>query len=130
MNISLAAARSGLPAKTIRYYEDIGLLRPSRAVNGYRRYEEADIHKLRFLQRARGLGFSIGECRRLLSLYEDPDRASADVKALAQAHLDDIDRKLAELRSLHDTLARLIEACHGDHLPDCPILDDLAGESP
>jgi len=126
MNIGTASKHSGLPAKTIRYYEDIGLLRAERRDNGYRIYDEADIHKLRFLQRARGLGFSVEDCRQLLSLYESRNRASSDVKALAQGRLDEIDRKLAELQSLRDTLAHLILACRGDDRPDCPILDDLA----
>ena len=126
MNIGAASKQSGLPAKTIRYYEDIGLLRAGRRENGYRVYEESDIHKLRFLQRARGLGFSVEDCRQLLSLYENRNRASSDVKALAQARLDEMDRKLAELQSLRDSLGHLIEACRGDDRPDCPILNDLA----
>ena len=129
MNIGQVERHSGLPAKTIRYYEDIGLIRPERKTNGYRRFNEQDIHKLRFLQRARSLGFTIGECRMLLSLYEDADRASADVKAIALGHLAGIDRKIAELQSLRSALGDLIEACHGDHRPDCPILDDLAGNT-
>ncbi len=127
MNIGEAEKQSGLPAKTIRYYEEIGLLRPERAANGYRDYAEQDLHQLRFLQRARGLGFSVNDCRMLLSLYQDTDRASADVKAIAEAHLTEIDRKLAELQTLRAALTTLVDACHGDDLPDCPILDDLAG---
>jgi len=127
MNIGEAATRSGLPAKTIRYYEDIGLVHASRRENGYRDYGERDVHKLGFLSRARRLGFSIAHCRQLLSLYEDQDRASADVKALAQKHLDEIDAKLEELRGLRATLADLVQSCHGDNRPDCPILDDLSG---
>lgn len=127
MNIGSAAQRSGLPPKTIRYYEDIGLVRPARRANGYRDYDDSDVHKLRFLQRSRNLGFSIEECRQLLSLYEDKHRASADVKALAQARIDDIDAKISELQGLRATLARLIASCHGDDRPDCPILEDLAG---
>ncbi len=127
MNIGQVERHSGLPAKTIRYYEEIGLIRPERKTNGYRRFNEQDIHKLRFLQRARSLGFTISECRMLLSLYENADRASADVKAIALGHLAGIDRKIAELQSLRSALGDLIEACHGDHRPDCPILDDLAG---
>tara|TARA_R110002167_G_scaffold58377_14_gene165469 strand:+ start:83 stop:481 length:399 start_codon:yes stop_codon:yes gene_type:complete len=128
MNIGEAAALSGLPPKTIRYYEDIGLLRPARAANGYRDYERTDTHKLAFLARARSLGFSIEECRTLLSLYDDKDRASADVKRIAESHLQDIDRKIAELQSMRHTLAHLVEGCEGDHRPDCPILDELAGK--
>ncbi len=127
MNIGEVERLAGLPAKTIRYYEEIGLIRPRREANGYRRFAETDLHKLRFLQRARGLGFSIEDCRALLSLYEDESRASGDVKAIASGHLERIDAKIAELRSLRRVLASLIETCHGDHRPDCPILDDLAG---
>ncbi|RWK95517.1 MerR family DNA-binding protein, partial [Mesorhizobium sp.] len=104
MNIGTAAEKSGLPPKTIRYYEDIGLLRPDRADNGYRDYSTADVHRLRFLQRSRSLGFSVEECRQLLSLYRDKERESADVKAIAEAKLAEIDRKLAELAGLRDML--------------------------
>ena len=127
MNIGDVAERSGLPSKTIRYYEDIGLIRPSRGRNGYREFDDTDVHKLTFLARARSLGFSIEDCRMLLGLYESHDRASADVKKVAQEHLKRMDRKISELRSLRTTLARLIEKCHGDDRPDCPILDDLSG---
>ena len=127
MNIGAAERASGLPTKTIRYYEEIGLLVPSRRENGYRDYAEADVHKLAFLQRARGLGFSIGDCRALLSLYDDRHRASADVKALAESHLRRIEAKLVELEGLRGVLTHLVRACHGDARPDCPILDDLAG---
>ncbi len=129
MNIGEAERRCGLPAKTIRYYEEIGLVRPDRRSNGYRNYHAEDLHKLRFLQRARSLGFSVSECRALLSLYEEKNRASADVKAIAQRHLGRIERKITELQSLQRALNALIEACHGDHRPDCPILDDLARET-
>lgn len=127
MNIGEAERASGLPAKTIRYYEDVGLVTPERQTNGYRQYDALDLHKLRFLQRARGLGFSVEDCRALLALYDDKDRASADVKAIAEAHLTRIDQKLAELQTLRDALTTLVHACHGDHRPDCPIIDDLAG---
>jgi MerR family copper efflux transcriptional regulator len=127
MNIGDVAERSGLPPKTIRYYEDIGLIRPDRGPNGYRAFGEADLHRLAFLGRARSLGFSIEECRALLALWADDTRASADVKAMAEAHLTEIDRKIAELRSLRATLAHLVHRCHGDDRPDCPILADLAG---
>ena len=126
MNVGEAANLCGLPSKTIRYYEDIGLVVPNRQPNGYRDYGEADICKLQFIQRSRSLGFSIDDCRSLLSLYEDTSRASADVKAIAQARLADIRRKIDELESLHATLSNLVNACHGDHRPDCPILEDLA----
>ena len=129
MKIADVAQASGLSAKTIRYYEDIGLVHPMRSENGYRAFVETDVHKLRFLARARSLGFSIEECRTLLSLYEDRARASADVKALAEAHLCRIDHKIAELEGLRGTLRHLVAQCHGDERPECPILDDLAGPS-
>ena len=128
MNIGNVALRSGLPAKTIRYYEEIGLIRPRRSANGYRDFDETDLHKLAFLGRARALGFSIEDCRTLLGLYEDESRASAQVKALAEDHLRAIDEKIAQLKSMRETLAHLVEACHGDDRPDCPILSDLAGQ--
>lgn len=126
MNIGDVSRLSGLPAKTIRYYEDIGLVQPLRSGNGYRAFRQSDLHKLAFLGRARSMGFSIEDCRSLLQLYEDGNRASADVKGIASEHLDRIDRKLAELAEMRRTLAHLIEACAGDHRPDCPILADLA----
>ena len=128
MNIGEAAERCGLPAKTIRYYEDIGLVMPSgRKANGYRDYDEQDLNLLKFVQRARSLGFTVEECRELLDLYRDRSRASADVKAIAQSRIADIRRKIDELQSMEATLAELVEHCHGDARPDCPILDDLAG---
>ncbi|TDI56652.1 MAG: Cu(I)-responsive transcriptional regulator [Alphaproteobacteria bacterium] len=129
MNIGQAALASGLPAKTIRYYEEIGLVEPARRGNGYRAYSGAHLHNLRFLARARSLGFSIQECRRLLSLYDDGNRASADVKLLAQAHIASIEEKITQLEGMKATLTGLVAACHGDDRPDCPILDDLAGET-
>ena len=128
MNIKDVAARAGLPAKTIRYYEEIGLIRPLRAANGYRAFRESDLHKLAFLARARGLGFSIEECRALMALYEDRARASSDVKALAEAHLTRIADKIAELRAMEATLGALVRACAGDARPDCPILTGIAGK--
>ncbi|MFP3543565.1 Cu(I)-responsive transcriptional regulator [Rhizobium sp. SIMBA_035] len=126
MNIGEASDRSGLPAKTIRYYEDIGLVRPERGGNGYRDYDLSDVHKLRFLQRSRGLGFSVEECRQLLALYEDKSRASADVKDIAQGKLTEIDQKIREMMELRRTLEHLVHACHGNDRPDCPILDGLS----
>ena len=126
MNIGDVAALSGLPPKTIRYYEDIGLVRPARGANGYRRFRESDAHKLAFLGRARALGFSIEDCRSLLRLYEDTERESAEVKRIAEDHLARIDRKIAELSEMRATLAHLVRACAGDPRPDCPILADLA----
>lgn len=129
MNIGQAAQRANLPPKTIRYYEDIALIKPDRAENGYRDYSDADVHRLRFLQRSRSLGFTIEECRTLLSLYEDKHRASADVKALARQKISEIERKMEELKSLRETLSVLVEHCHGDDRPDCPIIESLAGEN-
>ncbi|MEX0921796.1 MAG: Cu(I)-responsive transcriptional regulator [Rhodovibrionaceae bacterium] len=130
MNIGAASNQSGLPEKTIRYYEDIGLVAPARRGNGYRDYDERDVHVLKFLQRARGLGFSIEDCRSLLSLYRDRERASADVKLVAERRLSEIERKISELQSMKSTLSHLAHNCHGDTRPDCPILDDLSGQSP
>lgn len=127
MNIGEVSRASGLPAKTIRYYEDIGLMLPARSANGYREFSAQDVHKLVFLGRSRSLGFSIEECRTLLSLYEDRARASADVKAVATEHLERIAQKIEELEALKSTLQTLVARCHGDDRPDCPILDDLAG---
>ena len=126
MNISEVARRTDLPPKTIRYYEEIGLIRPARDTNGYRAFADGDVHKLAFLGRARALGFSIEDCRTLLALYEDDARASADVKRVAQDHLDRIEEKLAQLHSMRDTLTHLVHECAGDNRPDCPILQDLA----
>jgi len=128
MTIGDVARRTGLPAKTIRYYEEIGLVAPLRDDNGYRRFRESDVHKLGFLGRARSLGFSIEDCRGLLALWEDEGRASGDVRRIATAHLDRIDSKIAELSEMRATLAELIDACAGDHRPDCPILADLAAD--
>jgi Cu(I)-responsive transcriptional regulator len=126
MNIGEVAAESGLPAKTIRYYEEIGLIRPARGANGYRAFGEADARTLAFVGRARRLGFSIEECRALLALQGDRARASGDVKQVVEAHIGEIDRKIAELEAMRATLADLARRCHGDARPDCPILDDLA----
>lgn len=126
MNIGAASEKSGLPAKTIRYYEDIGLLTADRASNGYRDYAMADVHRMRFIQRSRSLGFSVEECRQLLSLYNDKERQSADVKALANTKLKEIDKKLIELNELRDTLRRLVRSCRGDNRPDCPIIEGLS----
>lgn len=129
MNIGEVAERSGIPPKTIRYYEDIGLVRPQRSGNGYRAFRETDLHKLAFLGRARALGFSIDDCRNLLGLYEDENRESAQVKAVAEEHLSAIDDKIAQLQSMRATLSHLVKSCHGDDRPDCPILSDLAGDT-
>lgn len=127
MNIGQAAKKTGLSAKMIRYYESIGLISPSgRSANGYRHFGEEDLHHLAFIKRSRDLGFSLEEVGRLLMLWQDRQRASADVKALAGVHVDELNHKIAELVSLRDTLQQLIDHCHGDHRPDCPILQDLA----
>ncbi len=126
MNIKDVSERTNLPAKTIRYYEDIGLITPARGDNGYRKFSENDLHKLAFVGRARHLGFSIEDCRNLLALWGDNGRSSADVRAIAQTHLDQIEAKLRELSEMRDTLARLVHCCAGDNRPDCPILEDLA----
>lgn len=129
MKIGEVAERSGIPLKTIRYYEDMGLVRPQRSGNGYRAFRVTDLHKLAFLGRARALGFSIEDCQTLLSLYEDESRESAQVKAVAEEHLTAIDDKIAQLQSMRETLSHLVRSCHGDHRPDCPILSDLAGNA-
>ncbi|EFL90931.1 Cu(I)-responsive transcriptional regulator [Ahrensia sp. R2A130] len=126
MNIKDAAQACGLPPKTVRYYEEIGLVTAGRAANGYRAYDERDVHSLRFVQRARSLGFTIEECRQLLSLYRDDSRASADVKALALGKIAEVETKIAELVSMKTTLSALAKSCNGDQRQDCPIIDDLA----
>lgn len=127
MNIGEAAARSGVSAKTIRYYEDIELIESAdRAANGYRSYTDEDVHTLRFVARARDLGFTVEQCRNLLALYRDKSRASADVKRIAAAHVAEIERKIDELRAMRATLMDLARRCHGDDRPDCPIIDELA----
>ncbi|WP_306047807.1 Cu(I)-responsive transcriptional regulator [Nioella sp. MMSF_3534] len=127
MNIGDVAEQSGLPPKTIRYYEDIGLVTPQRAANGYRSFRDSDLHKLTFLGHARSLGFSIEDCRALLALYEDETRASSDVKRIAQGHLARIDQKIKDLAAMRDTLSHLVRECAGDDRPDCPILQGLEG---
>ncbi|TLP42299.1 Cu(I)-responsive transcriptional regulator [Cohaesibacter sp. CAU 1516] len=129
MNIGQAASQTELPTKTIRYYEEIELVSPIRSENGYRTYSDQDIHRLTFLKRSRSLGFSIEECRVLLSLYDDKERASSDVKAIAQSKIVEIDRKITELQSLKATLGTLVDHCHGNNKPDCPILDGLSSET-
>jgi MerR family copper efflux transcriptional regulator len=126
VNIGIAAAHSALPAKTIRYYEEIGLITPGRLDNGYRDYSDVDIQLLRFVQRARSLGFSVEHCRQLLDLYRDKTRASADVRRLAAQKVTEIEEKISDLIGLRDTLSDLVDHCHGDVRPDCPILDMLS----
>ncbi|MDD3445263.1 MAG: Cu(I)-responsive transcriptional regulator [Zavarzinia sp.] len=128
MNIGDAAAASGVSAKMIRHYEKIGLLAPaSRSDSGYRRYGQADVDTLRFVRRARDLGFSLEVIGELLDLWRDRGRGSAEVKALALDHVATLEAKIAEMQAMARTLRHLAEACHGDDRPDCPILDDLAG---
>ncbi len=129
MNIGEVAKQANLPPKTIRYYESVGLIAPAaRSPTGYRRYGEKDLETLRFIQRARSLGFSVADVRGLLALWQDRARSSSEVKNLAQSHVTEIERKIAELTGLRDTLTHLIHRCHGDARPDCPILERLAGE--
>lgn len=129
MNIGEASRRVNLPAKTIRYYEEIGLVIPkTRTPSGYRTYSEAELHKLRLVQWTRSLGFAIAECRELLDLYEDRNRASADVRAIALRRIARIDRKSAQLQGLRRALRELADKCQGDERPDYPILDDPAGD--
>ncbi|MGE5506373.1 MAG: Cu(I)-responsive transcriptional regulator [Actinomycetota bacterium] len=127
MNIGEAARRSGVPAKTIRYYETVGLIPPAgRTGSGYRDYSANEVETLRFIQRARSLGFSVKDVADLLALWRDRSRASADVKAIALGHVAAIERKIAELESIRRTLLDLTCRCHGDNHPDCPILEELA----
>ena len=127
MNIGQAARHSGLSAKMIRYYESIGLLKPAhRSDSGYRLYSDDDLHTLAFIKRSRDLGFSLEEVGKLLALWQDRQRASSEVKALARQHIDELNQKIVELTSLRDTLQELVDTCQGDHRPDCPILKGLA----
>jgi len=129
MNIGQASKRSGVSQRMIRHYELIGLIpKAARRDSGYRDYDEKDLHTLRFIRRARDLGFPIEEIGQLLALWQDRTRASADVKALATARAEELRRKEEEIRSMRRTLEDLAKHCHGDGRPDCPILDDLASE--
>ncbi len=127
MTIGEAARESGVTAKAIRYYESIGLIpKPVRTGGNYRAYDRRAVETLRFVHRARSLGFAMEDVQRLLSLWQDRGRKSKDVRTLAQAHLDELDAKILALESMRHAVAQLVEACHGDHRPDCPILLDLA----
>ena len=127
MNIGQAAAASGVSAKIIRHYEDIGLTRaPGRTASNYRTYSDTDVHVLRFIRRARTLGFGIADIKELVGLWQNRSRSSAAVKRVAGKHLADLERKIAELQAMVRTLQHLIRHCHGDHRPECPILDELA----
>jgi Cu(I)-responsive transcriptional regulator len=129
MNIGQASNASGVSAKMIRYYESIGLIRaPLRTDSNYRVYSSNEVHVLRFIKRARTLGFSVEETSALLALWEDKTRASAEVKDIATKHIDALETKIAELQAMVGTLKHLVHCCGGDNRPDCPILDDLAGQ--
>jgi len=131
MNIGQAAAASAVSAKMIRHYEALGLLpKVPRTEAGYRQYDQATVHTLRFIRRARDLGFSINEIQALLGLWRNRRRASADVKRIALTHVDDLQRRIDEMQSMQRTLAHLAHCCQGDDRPECPILDDLASERP
>ena len=127
MNIGHVSSISGLPTKTIRYYEEIELVKPARSQNGYRNYSNSEADTLIFVKRARELGFTIDECRSLLSLYQDKNRASSDVKSLAMEKVMQIDKRIEKLKNLKSTLTHLAQNCQGNNRPDCPILDELSG---
>ncbi|MFM2475752.1 Cu(I)-responsive transcriptional regulator [Celerinatantimonas sp. MCCC 1A17872] len=129
MKIGEVAKRCGLSVKTVRYYHDIGLVRAQRADNGYRSYSQAQLDQLRFLGNCRKIGFSLEQCEQLLSLYVNKNRASSDVRRIANAHLSEIEERIAQLSKLRDSLHQLVGCCAGNNLPDCPILDSLAGHS-
>ena len=131
MNIGEAAEKSGVSAKMIRYYEEIGLVRPAdRSQSGYRTYGGEGVHTLRFIRRARDLGFPVERIRELLKLWTDKSRASHEVKEIALAHVAALEADIAKLKGLRDLLSHLAGQCHGDGRPECPILDDLGGETP
>ncbi len=126
MNIGQASKASGVSAKMIRYYEQTGLIPPaSRTTSGYRDYSETDVHMLRFIRRARDLGFSVAVINELLGLWRDESRHSAEVKRLAQRHIDELEKKIKDLQDMAQTLTKLVHACHGDDRPNCPILARL-----
>jgi Cu(I)-responsive transcriptional regulator len=130
MNIGAAAKASGVSAKMIRYYESIGLIGAAhRTESGYRTYGQDDLRTLGFIRHSRELGFSLAEVTQLLALWRDDDRASADVKRLALAHIEEIDRKIAHMSAMRDTLLKLADCCHGDGHPDCSILDALSNSA-
>lgn len=130
MNIGQAAAASGVTAKMIRHYEGLGLIKaPKRTASNYRTYAENEVHVLRFVKRARSLGFSMAEIKELLGLWHNKARSSAAVKRIAQGHIDELQHKIAELQSMVKTLQHLAGHCHGDARPECPIIDELAGET-
>jgi Cu(I)-responsive transcriptional regulator len=127
VNIGQAAAASGVTAKMIRHYEESGLIRaPRRTASNYRSYSDNDVHVLRFVKRARVLGFSMADIKTLLSLWHDKSRSSSVVKRIARTHIDELERKIAELQAMARTLEHLVHHCHGDHRPECPIIEELA----
>ncbi|MEQ8824248.1 MAG: MerR family transcriptional regulator [Filomicrobium sp.] len=128
MNIGDASEKTGLPAKTIRYYEDIGLIIADRQPNGYRDYSAEHIERLSFLKRAREFGFPIEDCRKLLGLYCDEQRHTSEVKGLAAHHLEELQLKAQEIQGLVETLRGLVEACSGQDDDDCPIIAELAAK--
>jgi MerR family copper efflux transcriptional regulator len=131
MNIGQASKASGVSAKMIRHYEEVGLVpAPNRTDAGYRQYSEAEVHTLRFIRQARDLGFSIHEIGELVSLWHNRTRPSRLVKALAQAHIQSLEQKVQELLTMKSTLEHLVHCCHGDDRPECPILETLANEQP
>lgn len=131
MNIGQAAAATGVSAKMVRHYESIGLLPAAgRTEAGYRQYTERDLNMLRFIRHSRDLGFSLEQIRELLDLWQNRRRSSRQVKALAEAHIAQIDQKLSELQGVRATLAHLVHCCHGDDRPDCPIIDTLEAARP
>ena len=130
VSIGVAAQRAGVSARMVRHYETLGLLAPvARTDSGYRQYTESDVHALRFIRRARDLGFSIAEIATLLGLWQDKARASSQVKRIAQAHIDTLSQRIADMQAMQRSLQTLVQCCHGDDLPDCPILDNLAAVS-
>ncbi len=130
VNIGAAAERSGISAKMVRHYESLGLLpRVTRTDSGYRQYSETDVHTLRFIKRARDLGFSMAEIGELVALWQNRRRASASVKRIAQKHVDELAARISATQAMQRTLGHLLHHCHGDERPDCPILDDLSGRS-
>jgi Cu(I)-responsive transcriptional regulator len=130
MNIGQAAKATGVSAKMIRHYESLGLFpEATRTEAGYRQYNERDLHTLRFIRQSRDLGFSLEQIRELLALWQDRKRPSRQVKALAQAHIDELEAKLQELQAMKATLEHLVHCCHGDDRPECPIIETLADEA-
>lgn len=128
--IGEAARRSGVSARMVRHYEGLGLLPGvARTDSGYRQYSDADVHSLRFIKRARDLGFSMGEIAELAALWHDRQRASVSVKDIAQRHLAELDQRIAAMQAMRQTLSHLVHCCHGDNRPNCPILEDLAGNT-